>query len=345
MNATIQMISGPEIMDKYVGQSENNLRRIFATARRNAPSVVFFDEFDSLASQRSTYADGGARANNAVVAQFLTELDGFRPDQAVLVIGTTNRIDIIDEALLRPSRLRPVEVGLPDYTARQRVAEIHAARFGVDTLLKDLCRLASEHLAAWEADGGEAIPPAFLDALFAAHPAYETRYEIEARRAGFLRDLEDFFAFVRDSRRAEAGAAQASLLDQMDARLVKVGRRYGLDLDAEALPDLSASEAEAWLLPMQSDLRDLFAMLLQERRRQGGGLSPETFLAAVMDLVAEYTIDFNNDEIRAVFQEASLEHYMEGQLVTPRYIGQKIGLIRKRRDEREATHLSEGRGR
>jgi AAA+ superfamily predicted ATPase len=345
MNATIQMISGPEIMDKYVGQSENNLRRIFATARRNAPSVVFFDEFDSLASQRSTYADGGARANNAVVAQFLTELDGFRSDQAVLVIGTTNRIDIIDEALLRPSRLRPVAIDLPDYAARQRVAEIHAERFGVDNLLKDLCRLASEHLAAWEASGGQ-IPAAFLEALFEAHERYQTRYEIEAQRAGFLRELQDFFTFVRDNQYAgaEGDEAQTALLDQMSERLVKVGRRYGLDLDAEELPDLSAEEAEAWLLPMRSDIRDLFAMLLQERRRKSGGLTPETFLSAVMDLVAEYTVDFNNDEIRAIFQEARMEHHMDGQLITPRYIGQKIGLIHKRRDEREASGLSEDRG-
>jgi hypothetical protein len=343
MNATIQMISGPEIMDKYVGQSENNLRRIFATARRNAPSVVFFDEFDSLASQRSTYADGGARANNAVVAQFLTELDGFRSDQAVLVIGTTNRIDIIDEALLRPSRLRPVEIGLPDYAARQRVAEIHADRFGVDGLLTDLCRLASDYLDAWAA--GVEIPDAFLDALFEAHPAYRVRYEIEAHRAGFLRELHDFFGFVRDSRRAAPDGDRTTLLDQMSRRLADVGRRYGMDLDADTLPDLSDQEAAAWLLPMQSDLRDLFNLLLQERRRGRGGLTPETFLAAVMDLVAEYTVDFNNDEIRAIFQEASLEHYMEGQLITPRYIGRKIGLIRKRRDERTATHLSENRGR
>ena len=76
----ICVLVSPEAADLAVemaGQSENNLRRIFATARRNAPSLIFFDEFDSLVSQRSTYSDGGARANNAVVAQFLTELDGF----------------------------------------------------------------------------------------------------------------------------------------------------------------------------------------------------------------------------------------------------------------------------
>ena len=344
MNATIQMVSGPEIMDKYVGQSETNLRRIFATARRNAPSVIFFDEFDSIASQRSTYSDGGARANNAVVAQFLTELDGFREGQAVLVIGTTNRIDIIDEALLRPSRLRPVEIALPDYIARQRVAEIHARSFGVDALLKDLCALALDHLPAWEAAGGQTIPPAFLAALYTQHEPYRIRCEIETTRADFLRDLTAFFAFIHAAREKSAGAAQTGLLEQLTTRLVEMGREYGLPLDGEALPDLSAEEARAWLQPMQSDIRDLFALLEQERKKQGG-LTRETFVSAIMVLVGEYTEDFNIEVIRAFFEEAGLEHHMEGQLVTPRYLGQKIGLIRKRRDEREAMHLSPDRGR
>lgn len=353
MNATIQMVSGPEIMDKYVGQSENNLRRIFATARRNAPAVVFFDEFDSIASQRSTYSDGGARANNAVVAQFLTELDGFREEQAVLIVGTTNRIDIIDEALLRPSRLRPVEIGLPDYAARKRVAEIHARNFGVDKLLKNLCVLATGYLAEWEAssetEDKREIPQGFLDALSGEHPPYKIRYDAEDQRTGFLRGLQEFFIFVRDTRESGGGGSpQTALLDEMNDRLVKMGERYGLDLSRDDLPDLNAEEAEAWLMPMKADIRDLFAMLLQERRREKGdtqgGLTPDTFLSAVIDLVAEYTISFNNDEIRAVFQEASMEHHMEGQLVTPRYLGQKIGLIRKRRDEREAVHLSGRRG-
>jgi transitional endoplasmic reticulum ATPase len=351
MNATIQMISGPEIMDKYVGQSENNLRRIFATARRNAPAVVFFDEFDSIASQRSTYSDGGARANNAVVAQFLTEMDGFRQEQAVLVIGTTNRIDIIDEALLRPSRLRPIEISLPDHTGRQRVAEIHAQNFGVDKLLKDLCQHASEFIPEWEQSGaGEAqrqVPAAFLQKLFAAHAPYERRYRVEEQRAGFMREVQKFFSFLHDCQRASGSVQeeqQAGVLEELKQRLIQLGDRYGLDLSGDDLPELEAPQTESWMMPMRSDLRDLFAVLLQERRKQGG-LTPETFFAAVMDLVSEYTINFNNDEIRAIFQEASLEHHLEGQLVTPRYLGQKIGLIRKRRDEREAVHLSGQRGR
>lgn len=352
MNATIQMISGPEIMDKYVGQSENNLRRIFATARRNAPAVVFFDEFDIIDSQRSTYSDGGARANNAVVAQFLTEMDGFRQEQAVLVIGTTNRIDIIDEALLRPSRLRPIEISLPDHTGRRRVAEIHAQNFGVDRLLKDLCRHATSFLGEWEQSGGadaqRQVPAAFLEKLFAAHAPYRRRYEMEEQHGGFLREVQKFFVFLRDCGQASPGQDKGdefvALVEEMKGRLIQLGRRYGLDFNADELPDTDATEAESWMMPMRSDLRDLFGVLLQETRRTGG-LTPDALAAAVMDLVAEYTINFNNDEIRAIFQEASLEHHLEGQLVTPRYLGQKIGLIRKRRDEREAVHLSGQRGR
>src|SRR5262249_54605526 len=157
-------------------------------ARRNAPSVIFFDEFDSIASQRSTYSDGGSRANNAVVAQLLTELDGFREDQAVMVIGTTNRIDIIDEALLRPSRLRPIEIGQADVVARRSVAGIHAKKFGVDVILRTLCELALEHFQAWEWQGQ--IPSAFLQALFTKQPPCKSRYEAQAQNAGFLRELQ-----------------------------------------------------------------------------------------------------------------------------------------------------------
>lgn len=131
MNATIQMVSGPEIMDMWLGKSESNLRQIFAIARRNAPAVIFFDEFDSIAAQRSGFADSASRASNAVVAQLLTELDGFHADQDILVIGTTNRLDIIDQALLRPSRFLPVEIDLPDECARRQIAAIHAQGFDV----------------------------------------------------------------------------------------------------------------------------------------------------------------------------------------------------------------------
>lgn len=157
MNATIQMVSGPEIMDMWVGRSESNIRRIFAVARRNAPAVIFFDEFDSIAIQRTSFGDGGSRTSNAVVAQLLTEMDGFREEQDILVIGTTNRLDIIDEALLRPARFQPIEIGLPDEQARRKIAEIHAANFHIALPTSHLLDLVVEYTQGFSGDEIRAI--------------------------------------------------------------------------------------------------------------------------------------------------------------------------------------------
>ncbi|MBV9448168.1 MAG: AAA family ATPase [Streptosporangiaceae bacterium] len=133
MRGTIQVVSGPELTSKWVGEGERKVRDLFAEARRNAPSVIVFDEFDSIATRRSSSADdGGSRAANAMVAQILTEMDGFRPEVPMIVIGTTNRLDIIDPALLRPSRFRSFHVSLPDEDARLQIIRVHAAAHRID---------------------------------------------------------------------------------------------------------------------------------------------------------------------------------------------------------------------
>ena len=340
------MISGPEIMDKYVGESENKLRRIFASARRNAPAVVFFDEFDSIAAQRSNYSDGGARANNAVVAQLLTELDGFRQDQTVLVIGTTNRIDIIDEALLRPSRFRPMEIGRPDADARRRVAQIHAQSFGVDTVMKDLCALAKKHMEPWRQSGPDAtertIPDGFMKDLFAYHPLYEKRIQEENRQYAFRRELTGFFSFLEKCRRESP--QDDAMADRIGKRVAQIGKKYGMDLENSSGRDFApgAPETAEDKSPMLADIKELFDAVDEEKDRTGA-VTPENFFQNILELIAEFTETFNNDEIRAIFQEASLERHMEGRLITPRFLGEKIGVIRKRRDEREATHLEKRR--
>lgn len=143
MNATIQVVSGPEVIDMYVGESERKVREVFAAARRSAPSVIVFDEIDAITMQRSARQDGGTRVGNSVVAQILTEMDGFRPEVPLLVIGTTNRIDIIDEALLRPSRFRSIAINLPDLAARRAILSRHAVRYAVD-LEDELLELIAE---------------------------------------------------------------------------------------------------------------------------------------------------------------------------------------------------------
>ena len=165
LNATILVVSGPEVTDMYVGESERKIRSLFAEARRNAPSVLVFDEFDAIAAKRSGREDGGSRAGNAIVAQILTEMDGFRPDVPILVIGTTNQIGLIDPALLRPSRFRPVKIGLPDAIARRAIAMVHARKFGIECSTKVLDAIT----AATQGFNGDDIRAIFRDACVDIH--------------------------------------------------------------------------------------------------------------------------------------------------------------------------------
>ncbi|HEY3867438.1 MAG TPA: ATP-binding protein [Actinocrinis sp.] len=178
LGGTLLVVSGPEVTDMYVGESERKVRDLFAEARRNAPAVVVFDEFDSIAAQRSRRDDGGSRAGNAIVAQLLTELDGFRPEVPVLIIGTTNRLDLIDEALLRPSRFRPIRIDLPDAAARVEIARWHAGHFGVPAgpaLLEAIAR-------ATEGLNGDDIRSIFRDGR--ADELVGSRRPVDARRLG-----------------------------------------------------------------------------------------------------------------------------------------------------------------
>ena len=118
-------VKGPELLDKYVGESEKGVREIFKKARENAPTVVFFDEIDSIATERGSNT-GDSGVSERVVSQLLTELDGLETLEDVVVIATTNRPDLIDSALLRPGRLdRHVHVPVPDEESRRAVFAVH----------------------------------------------------------------------------------------------------------------------------------------------------------------------------------------------------------------------------
>ena len=118
-------IKGPELLNKFVGESEKGVREVFEKARSNAPTVVFFDEIDAIAGERGrTMNDSGV--GERVVSQLLTELDGLEELEDVVVVATTNRPDLIDNALLRPGRLdRHVHVPIPDEEARRAIFAVH----------------------------------------------------------------------------------------------------------------------------------------------------------------------------------------------------------------------------
>ncbi|MFH5799245.1 CDC48 family AAA ATPase [Haladaptatus sp. CMAA 1911] len=119
-------IKGPELLSKWVGESEKGVREVFSKARENAPTVVFFDEIDSIATERGRDGGGGTQVSERVVSQLLTELDGLEELEDVVVIATSNRPDLIDAALLRPGRLdRHVHVPVPDEEARHAIFEVH----------------------------------------------------------------------------------------------------------------------------------------------------------------------------------------------------------------------------
>lgn len=120
-------IKGPELLSKWVGESEKGVREIFRKARQAAPCIIFFDELDSIVPRRGSSSDSHVTEN--VVSQILTEIDGLEELHNVLIIGATNRLDIIDPALLRPGRFdRIIEVPQPDAKSREHIFRIHTKK-------------------------------------------------------------------------------------------------------------------------------------------------------------------------------------------------------------------------
>jgi transitional endoplasmic reticulum ATPase len=117
-------VRGPELLSKWVGESEKGVREVFRRARQASPCIIFFDEIDALAPMRGM--GGDSNVTERVVSQLLTEMDGIQALQGVVVLAATNRIDMVDPALLRPGRFdKIVNVPLPDREARKGILQIH----------------------------------------------------------------------------------------------------------------------------------------------------------------------------------------------------------------------------
>ncbi len=124
IGAAITIVSGPELKSRWVGESEENLRQIFHRARQSAPAIIVFDELDSFAAARGTYQGSGVE--HSMVNQLLTEMDGFHTEELVFVVGTTNFVDILDPALLRPGRFEfMLHIPYPERDDREAIFEIY----------------------------------------------------------------------------------------------------------------------------------------------------------------------------------------------------------------------------
>ncbi|KAJ5485901.1 hypothetical protein N7530_000201 [Penicillium desertorum] len=149
-----KIINGPEVLNKYVGQSEENIRKMFADAEKEYKEkgdesglhIIIFDELDAVCKQRGSGAGGGTGVGDSVVNQLLSKLDGVDQLNNILLIGMTNRIDMIDEALLRPGRLEVhMEISLPDEYGRSQILNIHTEKMRNNNVMDrdvDLAELA-----------------------------------------------------------------------------------------------------------------------------------------------------------------------------------------------------------
>ena len=169
-------VRGPEILSKWVGESEKAIREIFRRARTYAPAVIFFDEIDAIAPRRGS-GIGDSRVTERIVSQLLTEMDGLEELHDVVVIAATNRPDLLDPALLRPGRFdRIIEVGLPDREARKEIFKIHMSKHK-NILAEDIDKLADKLAGETEGFSGAEIEAVCKEAAVSALREFLEQYK------------------------------------------------------------------------------------------------------------------------------------------------------------------------
>jgi proteasome regulatory subunit len=160
-NSTFIEIVASELVQKYIGEGAKLVKEIFQLAREKAPSIVFIDEIDALASKRIEVGTSGEREVQRTFMQLLSELDGFKPLGNVKVIGCTNRIDILDPAIIRPGRLdRLIEVPIPNKEGIKEIFKIHTRNMSLDSdvmmpaLIKKMEGLSGAEIKAVTTEAG-----------------------------------------------------------------------------------------------------------------------------------------------------------------------------------------------
>ena len=144
-------ISGSDFVEMFVGVGASRVRDLFEDAKKNAPCIIFIDEIDAVARRRGTGMGGGHDERGQTLNQLLVEMDGFGVNEGIIVMSATNRVDILDPAILRPGRFdRKVGVGRPDIKGREEILKVHAAKkpLGEDVDLKEVARTTAGYTGA-----------------------------------------------------------------------------------------------------------------------------------------------------------------------------------------------------
>jgi len=149
--ANFILVNGPELLSKWVGDSEKAVRKVFAKARQTSPTIIFFDEIDSIAPRRGKGGDNDSGVTERVVNQLLTEIDGLESLANVVLVAAKNRPDLLDTALLRPGRFdRVLLVSVPDESTRLNILKIHTKNIPVekDVVLADIAKVTQGYVGA-----------------------------------------------------------------------------------------------------------------------------------------------------------------------------------------------------
>jgi transitional endoplasmic reticulum ATPase len=262
-------VKGPELLSKWVGESEKGVREIFRKARQAAPSIIFFDEVDALVPKRGTYM-GSSHVTESVVSQILTELDGLEELKNVTVIGATNRPDMLDPALMRPGRMeRHIYVPPPDAESRKKIFEVY---------LKNAGALLTEDVR--------------IDDLIA-----ETEHYVGADIEALVREAK--LSAMREFITTMAGKSPEEMSDA--AGNIRLTRNHFLEaekkvkasLDAESL---EAAERQAWEMLYSGEQREILEYAMGAVRRAELMKEKEKVTRDLRALIFARTKDWN--EIR-----------------------------------------------
>jgi transitional endoplasmic reticulum ATPase len=213
-NLNFISVKGPELLSKYIGESEQGVRELFARARQAAPCIVFLDEVDALVPKRGL--DGRSPVTDRVVSQLLTELDGVEALKDVWVIAATNRPDMLDDALLRPGRLDfRLEVPRPDRAARAAVLAVHLRRKPMDERI-DLSALAELTEGMSAAEVRFVCDRAAMNAIRRVFPPTSDRVVDIGSLCIEQRDFDDALVAQAAASGQSAAAMASSFLEQCD---------------------------------------------------------------------------------------------------------------------------------
>ncbi len=231
------LVNGPEVLGRMQGESEERLRQVFAQAKEQSPAIIFIDEIDSIAPKRDQVA---GEAERRLVAQLLTLMDGLEPRQNVVVIGATNRVDALDEALRRPGRFdREIILGVPDATGRREILGIHTRGMPVaeDVDLDDLARTTYGFVGA---DLAALCREAAMDAVRRLLPEVDLKEGIPAEQ---LEKMQVTGADFRNAlRRVQPSAMREIMIQVPDVTWKDIG----------GLADVREKMQESIELPLKS---------------------------------------------------------------------------------------------